>query len=138
MNEEEMLSFSKNENEYNLGTENLDGTRRNRKKAKIIYGPPTQRSRPTHCENLLPWFHLSRLYCVTTSFLPSPLCLEHIPPSTSTCRSKFLSKPCPHVHKRSHSGDQNVHCILILHSIVFQGWFATRLCIIHYSMPAAG
>lgn len=79
MNEEEMLPFSKNENEYNLGTENLDGTRRNRKKAKIIYGPPTQRSRPTHCENLLPWFHLSRLYCVTTSFLPSPLCLEHIP-----------------------------------------------------------
>lgn len=36
------------------------------------------------------------------------LCLEHTPPSTSTCHSKFLSKPCPRVHKRSHFGDQNV------------------------------
>ena len=60
------------------------------------------------------------------------LCLEHTPPSTSTCHSKFLSKPCTRVHKRSHFGDQNVHCILILHSIVFQGWFATRG--VHYSL----
>ena len=48
-NEEETLSFSKNEKEYNFGTENVDGIQRNRKKTKIIYGPPTQRSAPTYC-----------------------------------------------------------------------------------------
>lgn len=72
-------TFSKNEKEYNFGTENLDGIRRNRKKTKIIYGPTTQRSMPTYCQNLLSWFYLSRLYCITTSFLPLPLFLEHIP-----------------------------------------------------------